>query len=69
MITTAAADAPAVIPMMSGEASGLRAKRLEDRTREAEGGADQYGGERPGEPQLADDEVCVRAAEPEDRGR
>ena len=67
MMNTADADAPAVIPMMSGEASGLRAKRLEDRSREPERGADEHGGQRAGEPQLADDEVGVRAAEPEDR--
>ena len=65
-MNTAAADAPAVMPMMSGLASGLRARdwKIAPRTRTPRRRAPRSA---PGQPQRADDEVGVGVAVAEHR--
>ena len=67
MQNTAAGAAPALTPMMSGLASGLRARLWKIAPDDAEGGADEHAGERPRQAQRADDELGVLGAAAEER--
>ena len=67
MQNTAAALAPASMPMMSGLASGLRARLWKMAPEMPKAGADQQAGEGPGQAQRADDELGVVGADAEER--
>ena len=68
IMNTAAVDAPAVMPMMSGLASGLRASDWKIAPERPNAAPTSTRGQRARQSQLVDDEVGRLAAVAEDRG-
>ena len=66
IISTAAVPAPAVMPMMSGLASALRASDWKIAPDEAERDADEQRRQSPRQPQRLDDQLGLAVAEAED---